>query len=88
MDPLSLAAASLAVIQVPVVIVGALAGSFSTARFIVRTYGIPGLWILVFGSQDILRSEFQVLASDSGQAAIDFKKATQDESNMIAVAVC
>jgi hypothetical protein len=62
-------------------------GTLSTAIFVAKTYGIAGFWIVIFGSKDVMRSEFEVLASDSDQVATDFKKATQDESNMIAVAV-
>lgn len=60
---------------------------FSTTWFLLRHYGPTGLWLVLFGSHDVLRSAFQVLASDGERAASDFKKATQDESNMIAVAV-
>lgn len=55
--------------------------------FVLQNYGIMGIFLLTFGSDDVLRYEFQVLASDDAQVAFDFKKATQDESNMIAVAV-
>ncbi|KAK3368827.1 hypothetical protein B0T24DRAFT_706975 [Lasiosphaeria ovina] len=86
MDPISIAASSIAVLQAGYSIVVAITGAFSTARFIARTYGIAGLWITVLGSKDVMRSEFEILASDNDQIATNFKKATQDESSMIAVA--
>lgn len=75
------------VIHLYVVVVEGLYKAFSATAFLLKNYGLTGLWLMVFGSKDVLRSELQVLASDGAQGALDFKKATQDESNMIAVAV-
>ncbi len=61
--------------------------TYKRISFVLREYGIAGTWLVMFGSHDVLRSEFQVLASGDDQVAFDFKKATQDESNMIAIAV-
>ncbi len=65
----------------------AIRGPLSTMFFLLKHYGPTGLSLAVFGSVDVLRMEFEVLASDGDQIALDFKKATQDESTMIAVAV-
>lgn len=63
--------------------------AFSTNIFLLRNYGFTtGFWLVIFGSKDVIRLEFEVLASHGEQIALEFKKATQDEGTMIAVAVC
>lgn len=69
------------------VIHDATSGAAETVRFSLTQYGVVGIWIILFGSNSVLISELQVLASREDQVASDFKKATQDESNMVAVAV-
>ncbi|KAK4445175.1 hypothetical protein QBC34DRAFT_413654 [Podospora aff. communis PSN243] len=83
---LSVAATVITTVDFAVKLSAELVATLSTAAFVARTYGIAGIGILLFGSKDVMRSEFEVLASDNDQVATDFKKATQDESNMIAVA--
>jgi hypothetical protein len=65
----------------------AIHGLVSTNLFLLEHYGPAGLSLAVFGSVDVLRMGFEVLASDGDEVALNFKKATQDESTMIAVAV-
>lgn len=87
MDPLSIVSAAVSLIQLPLIIAEVTAAYFSTAAFIIEIYGVVGIFLIIFGSKDVLRSEFQVLASSNDQVATDFKKAAQDESTMIAVTV-
>lgn len=87
MDPLSLTASVLSVVSLASAIVKSVRETFSANAFLLKHYGLAGLLLTAFGSKDVLRSELQVLATDDEQVALDFKKATQDESNMIAIAV-
>lgn len=60
----------------------------STISFLHETLWLlagPVLWD--FGSSDVWRIQVQVLRSQDDSVAMDFKKSTQDESNMVAVAV-
>jgi hypothetical protein len=85
MDPLVFLSPATDVVSVVVLVMTAYLKYFSATWFLLKHYGLAGFWLVVFGSTDILRSELQVLASDGEQAALDFKKAAQDESNMIAI---
>jgi len=87
MAPLSITSGALALTGPVLYLVKALYGTFTANTFLLRHYGLVGPYLVVFGSKDVLRSELQVLAGDGEHVASEFKKATQDESSMIAVAV-
>ncbi|KAK3312334.1 hypothetical protein B0H66DRAFT_485609 [Apodospora peruviana] len=86
MDPLSIVGFASSILSVVNIVRKVFFETFKATRFIMKRYGIVGVWIILFGSDSVLRSELQVLASLDEKVASDFKKATQDESNMIAVA--
>ena len=54
--------------------------------FLVRSYGLGGVVLWVFGSGTIWRMQKQVLESEGDKVSMDFKTSVQNESNMIAVA--
>jgi len=61
---------------------------FTNLYFFVYCYGAVGLIVWVFGSTEIWKIQQQVLLSQGEKVAMDFKVSMQNESNMIAVAVC
>jgi hypothetical protein len=65
----------------------AIYGNLAANVFLVKHYGLASPLLILFGSKDVLRAELQVLASVDERVASEFKKASQDESSMIAVAV-
>lgn len=76
--------------QVTDLVIASLTLFSSSARsvdFFLRHYGLAGVILWLFGSNAIWRIQFQILHSTIDQEAMDFKKATQDESSIIALAV-
>ncbi|KAH8768849.1 hypothetical protein F5883DRAFT_63347 [Diaporthe sp. PMI_573] len=59
---------------------------FSRILFYPTEYGPTGALLLVFGSSAVWRMQVRVLASKDDRVALDFKDATKQESNMVAVA--
>lgn len=55
---------------------------------LVHLYGLPGAFLLVFGSQTTWLTEAQVLCTMCDEDALNFKKSIQDECTMVSVAVC
>jgi len=60
---------------------------FQSAFFFSKYYGIAGPILWLFGDRDVWRIQVQVLQSTNELDAMEFKKLTQDDSNIIAVAV-
>jgi hypothetical protein len=83
MDPLSIAGTVSAVISISKQIYR----TGSSVIFFTRHYGPAGWVLCVLGNRDIWRLQLQVLYSTDEADAMNFKKAAQDESNIIAVAV-
>lgn len=61
--------------------------SVSDLTFFPRHYGRGGIWLLLFGTSTVWRMQYKVSSSSDPRIALDFKDATKQESNIIAVAV-
>lgn len=55
--------------------------------FIIRSYGWAGIFLWMFGSGSVWRMQQQVLKDTNEKIAMDFKTSTQNESNIVTVAV-
>ena len=62
--------------------------TLSSITFFVKNYGLAGFMICTFGSREVWRIQVQILGSTRDSDAMDFKRSAQDDSNIIAVAVC
>lgn len=54
---------------------------------LLKYYGLPGLFYLVFGSRSTWRAQAHVLGTLADEDALNFKKSVQDECTIISVAV-
>ena len=82
------AATTIAIVQLVGALLQAWLESFTNLVFFVHCYGVVGGIVWVFGSTEIWKIQNQVLHSKEEKVAMDFKASMQNESNMIAVAVC
>lgn len=61
----------------------------STSRpfHLIDLYGIPGIFLWLFGSQTTWKAEVQVLSQVRDDDAMHFKKSVLDECSMVSIAV-
>jgi hypothetical protein len=55
--------------------------------YLVRLYGMPGIFLYLFGNRTTWRTQAYVLGKVIDEDALSFKRSVQDECTMISVAV-